>query len=96
MDGTQPCPTRVLHNLSPYSKPFDVDPDYSLLRVFGSACFPLLRPYNALYQTKNIVSCQLKFVNNMIIYSPYGDIYSIKSKKAHKMTFNYSLVLSIL
>jgi len=38
-------PTKVLHNASPFSKLFGTQPDYSLLKVFGSLCYPLLRPY---------------------------------------------------
>jgi hypothetical protein len=38
-------PTHVLNHESPYSKIFGKIPDYSLMRVFGSLCYPLLRPY---------------------------------------------------
>jgi hypothetical protein len=38
-------PTKVLHNESPFSKLFGKPPDYSFLKVFGSLCYPLLRPY---------------------------------------------------
>lgn len=37
-------PTKVLNFSSPYSKLFHREPDYSLLRVFGSLYFPCLRP----------------------------------------------------
>lgn len=39
-------PTNTLHNLSPYQVLYHRPPDYSLLRTFGCACFPCLRPYN--------------------------------------------------
>ncbi|KAH9705793.1 retrovirus-related pol polyprotein from transposon RE1 [Citrus sinensis] len=39
-------PTTVLNNQSPYQKLFQQLPNYDFLRVFGSACYPLLRPYN--------------------------------------------------
>lgn len=39
-------PTSVLHHQSPYAKLLKKNPDYTLLKVFGCACFPLLRPYN--------------------------------------------------
>ena len=39
-------PTPTLHNISPYQKRFHQTPDYSILRIFGCACFPYLRPYN--------------------------------------------------
>ncbi|KAG8495625.1 hypothetical protein CXB51_013396 [Gossypium anomalum] len=38
-------PTPVLQNFSPYEKLYKVQPDYAQLRVFGSACFPHLRPF---------------------------------------------------
>ena len=40
-------PTPVLNNVSPYKIFFAKSPDYSILRSFGCACFPYLRPYNS-------------------------------------------------
>jgi hypothetical protein len=40
-------PTPVLNQSSPYEKLFCKSPDYTMLRVFGCKCFPLLRPYTA-------------------------------------------------
>ena len=40
-------PTPVLNNSSPFEKLFHTSPDYSLLKVFGCACWPNLRPYNS-------------------------------------------------
>jgi hypothetical protein len=39
-------PSYTLHNSTPYTKLFRAEPSYSDLRVFGCACYPLLRPYN--------------------------------------------------
>jgi transposase InsO family protein len=39
-------PSQTLHNVAPYTKLFKAEPSYSDLRVFGCACYPLLRPYN--------------------------------------------------
>ena len=39
-------PTPILDNKSPFEKLFHKRPDYSVMRVFGCACFPYLRPYN--------------------------------------------------
>ncbi|KAD4178089.1 hypothetical protein E3N88_26680 [Mikania micrantha] len=40
-------PSRSNSSLSPFQHLFKHPPDYSFLRVFGSQCFPHLRPYNA-------------------------------------------------
>ena len=39
-------PSRVTHNITPVTKLFQTPVDYNLLRVFGCACWPNLRPYN--------------------------------------------------
>ena len=39
-------PTPVLDNVSPHEKLFSSKPNYTFLRIFGCACYPLLRPYN--------------------------------------------------
>lgn len=39
-------PTSVLHAKSPFTTLYKTSPDYKLMKVFGCACFPLLRPYN--------------------------------------------------
>ena len=39
-------PTPTLNNLSPYQKLHNQPPNYQFLRVFGSACYPFLRPYS--------------------------------------------------
>ena len=39
-------PTPTISNQTPYFKLFHHDPDYNILRTFGCACFPLMRPYN--------------------------------------------------
>ena len=40
-------PTSILHFHSPWSLLFHSKPDISQLKVFGCACYPLLRPYNS-------------------------------------------------
>lgn len=37
--------TPVLQHFSPYEKLYKVQPDYAQLKVFGSVCFPHLRPF---------------------------------------------------
>jgi hypothetical protein len=51
-------PTLVLKNQSPYVKLLQKNPDYSLFKVFGCACYPLLRPYNnhkLIYRSKKCI-----------------------------------------
>jgi len=51
-------PTPVLHHQSPFLTLFHKQPDYSLLKTFGCACYPLLCPYTphklAFHSTKCI------------------------------------------
>jgi hypothetical protein len=39
-------PTRVIDNLTPLQRLFKTPPIYFLLKIFGCACWPHLRPYN--------------------------------------------------
>jgi hypothetical protein len=39
-------PTRVIDNLSPLERLFKIPPNYSMLKIFGCACWSHLRPYN--------------------------------------------------
>ena len=43
---TNILPTSVLNNNNPYETLFYRKPDYHSFRIFGCACYPLLRPYN--------------------------------------------------
>jgi hypothetical protein len=40
-------PTTILKNKTPFETLFNSSPDYSLLKIFGCACWPNLRPYNS-------------------------------------------------
>lgn len=40
-------PTAILNGMTPLQKLFGTKPDFEAMRVFGYACFPLLRPYSA-------------------------------------------------
>jgi hypothetical protein len=39
-------PTRVIDNFSPLTHLFNTPPNYTMLKIFGSTCWPHLRPYN--------------------------------------------------
>lgn len=50
-------PTPNLGSTSPSERLFAKAPDYSLLRTFGCACYPLLRPYNSHKLQYRLVQC---------------------------------------
>jgi hypothetical protein len=39
-------PTRVIDNFSPLTRLFNTPPNYTILKIFGCACWPHLCPYN--------------------------------------------------
>jgi hypothetical protein len=39
-------PCKVIHHQTPLEKLYQIQPNYSLLRIFGCACWPNLHPYN--------------------------------------------------
>lgn len=51
--------TQVLQGDSSFRKLFLKQPDYSFLRVFGSSCYPWLRPYNINKQELRSTQCVL-------------------------------------
>ena len=50
-------PTKILQNHSPFEIFFQNYPDYNLLRFFGCACWPNLRPYNAHELQPHSIKC---------------------------------------
>jgi hypothetical protein len=68
-------PTAVLKYQSPYAKLLHKSPNYSLLRTFGCACYPLLRPYNnhkLMYRSKKCIF--LGYCSNYRGYKCYDPI----------------------
>jgi len=68
-------PTLVLKHQSPYVKLLQKNPNYSLLKVFGCACYPLLRPYNnhkLMYRSKKCLF--LGYCSNYRGYRCYNPI----------------------
>jgi dolichol kinase len=59
-------PTPFVQNGSPFSVLFKQPLDYANLRIFGCACYPLLRPYN---------SHKLMFKSKRCIFLGYGSHY---------------------
>lgn len=78
-------PTPVLDNISPYSKLFAQTPDYSFLRMFGCACYPLLRPYTP----HKLTFCRKQCV--FIGYSSHHHGYHCLDTVAHKIYISCSV-----
>ena len=62
-------PTPVLQMDSPFHKLFGTQPNYNKLRVFGSLCFPWLRPYNSHKLEDRSTPCVF------LVYSPTQSAY---------------------
>ena len=56
-------PTAVLKNKTPFQVLLNKIPNYSMLRIFGCACYPLLRPYT---------SHKLQFLSKQCIFLGYS------------------------
>lgn len=70
-------PTPVLHNQSPFECLFHKVPDYQFFKVFGCACYPNLRPYNA--HKLQLRSAKCTFIG----YSPKHKGYKCLSSQGH-------------
>ncbi|AAD21687.1 Strong similarity to gi/3600044 T12H20.12 protease homolog from Arabidopsis thaliana BAC gb/AF080119 and is a member of the reverse transcriptase family PF/00078 [Arabidopsis thaliana] len=73
-------PSSVLKNLSPYEALFGEKPDYSSLRVFGSACYPCLRPLAQNKFDPRSLQCVFLGYNSQYkgyrcFYPPTGKVY---------------------
>ncbi|KAK9132427.1 hypothetical protein Scep_011955 [Stephania cephalantha] len=86
-------PTKVLNGISPFEKLFHESPDYNLLRVFGCACFPYLRPYNDhKYQFRSEKCIFLGYSSQHKGYkclSPSGKVYITRNVVFHENDFPY-------
>ena len=73
-------PSVVLENISPFEKLYKSKPDYEVLRVVGSACFPCLRPIQAHKFEPKSLQCVFMGYSNQYkgyrcLYPPTGKIY---------------------
>jgi histone deacetylase 1/2 len=62
-------PTRVIDNTCPLERLFHQSPNYSMLRVFGCACWPHLRPYRK--QKLSFRSKQCVFIGYSSLHKGY-------------------------
>ncbi|KAK9131646.1 hypothetical protein Scep_011174 [Stephania cephalantha] len=85
-------PTKVLNGISPFEKLFHESPDYNLLRVFGCACFPYLRPYNDHKYQFRSEKCIFLYSSQHKGYkclSPSGKVYITRNVVFHENDFPY-------
>lgn len=73
-------PSTALNNKSPYESLFNIKPDYGSLRVFGTACYPCLRPLQAhKFDPKSLQCLFLGYINihkgYRCLYPPSGKVY---------------------
>lgn len=76
-------PSRVINNSTSLERLFGSKPDYSLLKVFGCACWPHLRPYN---------SHKLSFRSKQSVFLGYSSYHKgcIPYSSYHKGCIHYS------
>lgn len=87
-------PTPVINYSSPYYCLRNTSPDYLFLRVFGCACFPLLRPYNNhkldFRTTKCLFLGYSPHHKGYKCLSPNGRLYISRDVKFNELYFPYS------
>lgn len=87
-------PTPVLQNSTPYQKLYNIPPDYSLLRTFGCACFPFLRPYS--HSKLQFRSAKYTFIGYCNSHKGYkclhssGRIYIVRTVEFNETSFPFS------
>ena len=76
-------PTQVLNYTSHFQSLYHRKPNYKLLRVFGCACFPYLRPYNKHKFAFHTTKCVFPYYNlvhkGFCCLSSLGQIYTTMS-----------------
>ena len=87
-------PTPVLQNKSPHEILFKEKPDYTRFKVFGCACYPLLRPYNK-HKLEFRSACCLFLGYSLnsrgyICLSPEGKTYVSRHVAFNENVFPYS------
>jgi histone deacetylase 1/2 len=91
-------PTASLSFKIPYTILFNKNPDFTFFRVFGCACFPLLRPYNAhKFDFRSHECIFLGYSNTHKGYkclSPTGRVYISKDVLFNECRFPYKSLFS--
>jgi histone deacetylase 1/2 len=91
-------PTASLSFKIPYTILFNKNPDFTFFRVFGCACFPLLRPYNAhKFDFRSHECIFLGYSNTHKGYkclSPTGRVYISKDVLFNECRFPYKILFA--
>lgn len=94
-------PSKNLQSTSPWQKLFSSKPNYSTLKVFGSACYPWLRPYSQHKVASRTKQCV--FIGYSLNYKGYkcldvesGRIYFSRPLSLMKVIFPYKNQLPLL
>ena len=88
-------PTQSLQNQIPFELLYNKNPDYQFLRVFGSAIYPLLRPYNKnkfSYRTSQCVFLGYSphYLGYRCLNKDTGRIYFARHVKFDEHTFPFA------
>uniref|UniRef100_A0A803QD60 Integrase catalytic domain-containing protein n=1 Tax=Cannabis sativa TaxID=3483 RepID=A0A803QD60_CANSA len=88
-------PTPILENKSPFETLYIKEPDYAFLKVFGFACFPCIRPYQAhKFQFHSLKYVNLGYSESHKGYrclTPTGKIYISRNVVFNELEFPFKL-----
>lgn len=82
-------PTASLHNAIPDTILFKQTPGYNFLKVFGCACFPLLRPYNT--HKFDFRSHECLFLGYSTSHKGYNVSHLVEDSLSPKMSYSMSI-----
>ncbi|KAA3475001.1 Retrovirus-related Pol polyprotein from transposon TNT 1-94 [Gossypium australe] len=91
-------PSSAIGNISPYEKLFQVQPNYSFLRVFRCLCFPNLKPHNTHKLQFHSTPCT--FLGYSPLHKGYrcqdsnGKTYISRHVTFHESSFHFKTVKS--
>ncbi|XP_048600004.1 uncharacterized protein LOC106352005 [Brassica napus] len=88
-------PSSVLSNKSPSEVLFNKTPDYSFLRIFGSACYPCLRPYSQYKFDPRSLQCVFlgyhpQYKGYRFLHPPTGRVYISRHVIFDEQTFPFT------
>ena len=93
--------SKLSGNKSPYEALFNKRPEYSALRIFGSACYPSLRPYASNKLDPKSLQCVFvgyneKYKGYRCLHPPTGKVYINKHVLFDEQVFPFASTYSHL